>query len=150
MIFDSVAHAAQYRGISPALDAALELLSSADLSALAPGRYEVSDDLYYNVSQPTVRPCAETKWECHRDWIDVQYIPTPGELIAVCPAEDVADWTPYDAAGDCRLSDADADALRLPMDAGVFAVFFPGDAHRPCIARAEERQVRKIVLKVRV
>ncbi len=149
MIYDSIARASQYRGISAALDSALDLLVSTDFSAPAPGRYEISDDLYYTVTELTVRPYEDTKWEHHRDWIDIQYVLTPGELIGTCPVSLVSDWQSYDEAADVAFSDAELPAPRLPMDARVFAVFFPEDAHRPCIAQNGACPVRRIVIKAR-
>lgn len=150
MIYDVIKNVEQYKGISPQLDKALDVLKSTDFAALEPGSYPVNDDVYYNVMEPTVKPWEETKWECHRRYIDIQHALTDGEQIAACPLEDVKGWTAYDEKGDCSVSAEEASCVALPTNGDNFAIFFPGDAHRPCWAVDGAKAVKKVVIKVRV
>lgn len=150
MIYDVIRNIDQYKGISPQLDKALDVLKSTDFAALEPGSYPVNDDVYYNVMEPTVKPWEETKWECHRRYIDIQHALTDGEQIAACPLEDVKGWTAYDEKGDCSVSAEEAPFVVLPTNGDNFAIFFPGDAHRPCWATNGAKAVKKVVIKVRV
>lgn len=150
MIYDAMSHIDQYKGISPQLDTALEVLKKTDFAAKEPGSYPVNDDVYYNVMEPTVKPWEDTKWECHRRYIDIQHALVAGEQIAACPLEDVKTWTEYDENGDCCVSAEETPCVALPTDGDNFAIFFPGDAHRPCWAVDGAKPVKKVVIKVRV
>ena len=72
MIYDRIEYSDRYKGISPQLDAALELLKHTDFSALEPGRDELDGAVYYNIMDCDLLPFSETKWECHRNYIDIQ------------------------------------------------------------------------------
>ena len=85
MIYDVLDHVFWYRGISEQLDEALDILTHVDFESLEPGSYQVNDKEYYNVMQPDLHPWKETAWECHREYIDIQYALEQGEKIAVCP-----------------------------------------------------------------
>ena len=150
MIFDSLNRADTYRGISPQMDKALEVLTSTDFASLEPGRYDVNESVYFNVFTPTVKPYEETVYELHRKYIDIQYILNEGEAIEVCPIEKVGGWSPYDETDDYSITKEDADSTRLVMGPDRFAVLFPQDAHRGGIAVGEKVQVKKVVIKVLV
>ena len=40
------------------------------------------------------------------------------------------------------------EGLSLDCRKGMFAVFFPEDAHQPCVAPAEPAKIRKVVVKI--
>lgn len=146
MIYDVLDHVSWYRGISEQLDEALDILTHVDFESLEPGSYQVNDKVYYNVMQPDLHPWEETAWECHREYLDIQYALEQGEKIAVCPIEKVGGWSEYDKEGDFSISKEDAPFVALPMGEGHFAVLFPGDAHRPCWGTGEKK--KKVVIKV--
>jgi YhcH/YjgK/YiaL family protein len=150
MIYDAMNHVDQYKGISPQLDVALEILKTTDFAALEPGSYPVNDQVYYNVMEPEVRPLENTKWEYHRRYIDIQHALVDGEQIAACPTEDLKEWTPFSEKDDCSVSSEIAPCVALPTNGDNFAIFFPGDAHRPCWAVNGPKKVKKVVIKVLV
>lgn len=86
MIYDRIEYSDRYQGISAQLDAALDLLKNTDFSSLAPGRYELDDMVYYNIMDCDLLPFSETKWECHRKYIDIQYLLEEGSRSACCPS----------------------------------------------------------------
>lgn len=140
MIYDVLDHAFQYRGISARLDEALDILTQVDFASMEPGTYQVNDRVYYNVMHPDLHPWEETAWECHREYIDIQYALEEGEKIAVCPVERVEGWSEYDEEGDFSISREDAPFTALSMGKKYFAVLFPGDAHRPCWGMGEKKK----------
>lgn len=150
MIYDTMARIDQYKGISPRLDTALEVLKKLDFTQLKPGKYPVSEGVYFNVMESQLRPYEQTKWECHRQYIDIQHALEDGEQIAACPLEQVTQWSQYSEEGDSCVSQEDVPCVALPTEIGNFAIFFPGDAHRPCWATAEGKKIKKVVIKVRV
>ena len=151
MIYDAMKYADQYKGISPQLDRALEVLKTTDFAALEPGSYKVDEEVYYNVMNPEVHPWEETGWECHRKYIDIQHVLVEGEKIGVCPLENVENWSEYNEEGDYAIAGGDApETLLLSMTPDKFAVLFPSDAHRPTVAADGVKQVKKVCIKVLV
>ena len=148
MIYDTIGHAGWYRGISPRLDKALEILETVDFSALAPGRYEVEEGVFYNVMELELHSWENTLWEHHKKYLDVQCTLEEGERIVVCPTEKLREWSEYDEEGDGAITKEDASGLVLPMGRKWFAIFFPGDAHRTGWAMEKSKKVKKVVIKV--
>ena len=149
MIYDTLSNAKLYAGISDAMAIAMEVLQTTDFAAVAPGSYQVRDGVFYNVMEPTLRPVEEGSWECHRKYIDVQYVLCDGEQILYCPLDRV-DWGEFNDSGDCALAKLQGSWISLPMHPDTFAVFFPGDAHAPTLALDTVKQVKKVVIKVPV
>lgn len=149
MIYDTLSNAKLYAGISNAMAVAMEVLQTTDFAAVVPGSYQVRDGVYYNVMEPTLKAVEDGGWECHRKYIDVQYVLVEGEQILYCPLEDVQ-WDEYNEVKDCALSKSKVPYVSLPMHPNTFAVFFPGDAHAPTLAIDEVKQVKKVVIKVPV
>lgn len=150
MIYDLIEHSDLYKGITPQLSTALELLKNTDFSALAPGRYELDDAVYYNIMDCDLLPFSETKWECHRKYIDIQYLLEEGEQIGVLPTNQLTGWGEYSQERDICFAGGDAAGVVLPMRRHMFALFFPGDAHRPGWTECEPKSVRKVVIKIPV
>ena len=148
MIYDRLEHIGRYRGLGAHLDRAIDFLTKADV-ALLTGRGEIDGDrVYYMEQNPQLRALQDAKWERHERYIDIQIALTEGEDIYACPMEDVEDWGAFDAQNDCAVSAAGAKGARLTMHSGAFAIFFPHDAHMPCVRAGEAETTRKIVVKV--
>ena len=72
---------------------------------------------------------------------------TGRELCEVAPLAEMQPDTPYDPAKDIAFHHGSGDPLTLRP--GLFAVFFPEDAHMPSLALPTgPTPVRKVVLKV--
>lgn len=149
MIYDKIENAALYLGISPAMDAALRLIQG-PIDRLPTGRGEAEQGVYYNVSDTALRPLSEARWEAHRNYADIQIGFEPGEFIGVLPLDALRRVGEYDPGRDILFASDEALGVQLPLTPGMFAVFFPTDAHRPCIAAQEVKAVRKLVVKVPV
>jgi len=129
------------------LSAALKFLQTADVATLPTGKHVIDgDDVYALVMDYQSKPISEGFLEAHRKYIDVQYVASGVERIGYV---DLAKTVPgeYDEAKD--FLKAEGTASMVVIDAGTFAVFFPHDAHMPCIAVDQPTAVRKVVVKVR-
>ena len=149
MIYDKIENAPRYRGISPALDEALKLIQG-DLDKLPLGRQQAGHGVYYTVSDTPLKPFAETKWEFHKRYIDIQIGFQAGEVIGVLPDGALKQCGAYDAENDICFASDPVPGLPVPLDPGMFLVLFPTDAHRPCIAACDPTISRKLVVKVPV
>ncbi len=148
MIIDTIQNAAVYKNINAGIRTALEYLEATDFSALEPGRYAIDGDrIYASVDAYPTRRRATSGWEAHRRYIDVQYVVSGVEVMGIAPLDHLEVTVPYDNAQDAVRLVGDGDFVTVP--AGTFAVFFPQDAHMPCLAAADAPgPVRKVVVKV--
>ena len=148
MIKDTLNRIDRYRGLSPRLDQAIDFLAAANLAALETGRHVIDGDrIYATASGYQTRPLAEGKWEAHRRYIDIQVIVAGQERIGCAALAGRAVSQPYSAEQDVLFLDV-VQGDELLLSAGDFAVFWPEDAHRPCMAVGQPEPVRKVVVKV--
>lgn len=148
MIYDTLAHAAQYKGLSPNLDKALDFLCSADFAALPDGRQEIDgDNVFANIQSYTTKADNPTP-ENHKQYADVFYLLEGEEEVGVCPLETVGELVMERPDNDIWLHRGDT--VRFPLGGGRFVVLFPGDAHAPSIGPHGPAPARKCVVKVRV
>lgn len=151
MIYDTIDRIAAYRGISSNLDTAIAHVLANDLSALEVGRYEVDGNAVYLMAQvPALKARDATKWEVHRQYIDIQIGLVPGEAIGYAPMSEIDGWQAYQPEKDIQISTVQTIGAVLPLSAGMFALFFPWDAHRPTERIGNAETGKKIVYKVRM
>ena len=145
MIYDSLENLGRYRCLGESFARAVDALQARDLFSLADGRYEIDEKNYFAVSQPALKPREGSRYEAHRLYADIQIALTQGETIDVAPVAALGDWDEYDPQNDIVFTGDTAPCVELPLHRGMFAVFFPWDAHRPCLG---EGTTKKIVVKV--
>lgn len=148
MIFDKTENIALYKGMHSAVDVAIDHILSHDSAA-----YDSSDPVnleggvYYSVADVSLRPREDIRWECHDEYIDLQYIiDGDAETIEYICRGDIEGWEKK-TGGDIYFSSDERQGLPLSIAPGAFALFFPNDAHRPAQGRAGE-QSRKVVYKI--
>jgi len=149
MVCDHITYASEYFNLGQGIRAALEFLRAADLEVLAQGRHAVDGDrVFALVSDYDTRSPAEAFWEAHRQHIDVQFVHSGRERIAV---GDLAafDVDPYDRDRDLVVARGQA-GQSVELGPGGFVILFPHDVHMPGLTAREVARVRKVVVKVRV
>lgn len=149
MIVDSIKNAALYKGNS-LLTEAFKFLNETDLLKLQPGRNEIDGDKLYCVTPKyETKPLSEGKFEVHRKYIDVQYIISGSEMICVRELAGLK-GSGYIIEKDIEKFETAEPYSRLILHEGMFAVFYPHEAHMPCIQIDGPQQVMKVVVKVAV
>ena len=162
MIYDHIKNIGLYKGLSPALDIALDFIASARLP-MDNGTTLLPHGVKAIVSEYTTKERNPKGYEAHLKYADVQFLLAGSEHLRCCPLEFLDPSTDYDEAGDCRfyqvpsvISSAGAagveksPSVALRLGSGYFAVVFPDDAHIPQLAVAEPEGVKKVVVKVPV
>ncbi|MFQ6370633.1 YhcH/YjgK/YiaL family protein [Shewanella sp. YIC-542] len=155
MIIDTLANRALYGAIHPRITSALEYLAATDFNLLETGVYELDGKSLFAVvdDYTTVAP-GTSPFEVHRKYIDVQYIARGEEAFGYLPMpQQQAPCQPYNTERDFENFSYEqnrAKASYIALRRGMFAVFFPEDAHMPCCTLEQESQVRKVVVKVRI
>lgn len=131
---------------------ALDFLEKVKKEGIADGRYEIfGKKVYANVESYETRTFANTRYEAHQNYIDIQYMISGAEEIGVVAVDKLEVEEAYDAERDIAFYKECNEGTRYPITDGEFLVLFPKDAHRPCIATNEQPlQVQKMVIKVAV
>ncbi len=152
MVFDRLEDCARYRPLHPRLGQAFAWLSQLTLDS-SPGRYTLEGEvLYANLDEAQTEPARTRRFESHAQYIDLQLSLAGGELIEWAPAGTLPVAVDFEPGGDIAFHVepivAPASIRLLP---GSFALFFPGEAHRPlCALECGPRPVRKVVVKLKV
>ncbi len=149
MIIDHIKKASCYSGVNPGIRKALDYLAGKDFSTLAPGRYDIEGDrLFALVQRYDTKPREQGVWEAHRRYIDVQFVAGGVESMGYAPIASLTVTQPYAADNDYVLLAGTGDFVTAA--AGTFVIFFPDDAHMPCLACGAPQAVCKVVVKVAV
>ena len=150
MIYDHIKNIGLYKGLSPALDTALDFIAAARLP-MDNGTTLLPHGVKAIVSEYTTKEHNPKGYEAHLKYADVQFLLAGSELLRCCPLEFLTPATDYDEAGDCRFYvDQPGSGVALRLGSGYFAVVFPDDAHIPQLAVGEPDGVKKVVMKVPV
>lgn len=153
MIFGHISTLAKDAPLLPqALVKGLEYLATTDLSALPAGKHEIEgQDIYVSINEYETQPREMRRAEAHADYLDIQYMIAGEELIAYSVLADgnevLADEL---AARDVIFYKTVEPETDLVMTAGMYAVFFPWDVHRPNCKLQQEQKVKKAVVKIRM
>lgn len=148
MIIGKLNNASELYDVHPLFCKAFEYLKQTDLTQLPLGRIDIEgEDLYVSVQEVNGKTKKASVLEAHREYIDIQMPLSVVESygwkeVSTCLQTEKA----YDEANDYMLF-ADRPDRYIEIEPGDFVVFFPKDAHAPCIGKG---MMRKIVVKVRV
>ncbi|OGR18992.1 MAG: hypothetical protein A2X81_17220 [Desulfobacterales bacterium GWB2_56_26] len=148
MIIDALQNSDRYAAMHPGFTKAFAFLRRPDLKDLVAGRHEIDGDrVFAIVAKDAGRSRDSAQLETHEKYIDIQL---------VLAGHDDMGWRPqtmcrvptgaHDPENDIRFF-ADQPLVWQPVGAGMFAIFFPEDAHQPLIG---EGTIHKVVVKVAV
>lgn len=93
-------------------------------------------------------PSEEGQWESHREYVDLQYILSGGEMIEWAPVSDLLPSGSYDEAADVQFYAPAAARVVLPLKDDMFVFLSTRDAHKPIVSDGLNASVRKIVVKI--
>ncbi len=145
MIFDNLSNLKDYNIVS---DEVLEFLCGADVET-AQGKREFAEGVSAGVDVFYTKSAGDL--EAHQKYIDIHMILNDGERIDFCDSHGLRVKTPY--VHDIEFyEDPDAPLGTVYLEPGKFAVFYPGEAHKPQLHYNENasKEVRKIVVKIPV
>ncbi len=149
MIVDSMNNAGKYALACKGIASCCALVSRLVASDAPIGRYEGEDGVYAMVQEYTTRVDTAPRYENHHDYIDIQVIASGEETVLAGSSEGCELLTEYEP--DAEFFAAPDAVQSLTLRPGVFAVFFPGDAHAPGLAYGgTPKAVKKIVGKIPV
>lgn len=149
MIIDKLSNSNLYEFKNPRIRKAIDYLMVNDFSEIKNGKYEIEGNkLYAIVNTYDTKDEKEAYLENHRKYIDIQYVESGTELIGYLPFDGQKVYKEYDEENDYELYDESCSYVKI--EKGMFAVFFPGNLHKPGIKSGNISNVKKIVVKVSV
>jgi YhcH/YjgK/YiaL family protein len=149
MIVDRIEDAEIYKRLSPNLAKAIEFLQTANLSSMKIGKFPIDgDNIIANISEYKTKDEEQTKWEAHRQYIDIQYLISGKELIGYAQLKEMVTIEEYNAEKDVLFLNGDGNYVTI--QGPIFIILFPQDVHRPCIILGKSELVKKLVIKVKV
>lgn len=148
MIIDNLSHAKRYYSMHPHFKEAFSFLSAALLQPFSPGVFELKgSELKAIVEEVNGRSKENAPLEAHRKYIDIQYAFEGQEEMGWSEREQCKTISLfYNPEKDIEFF-ADAPSVFVPVPKGSFVIFFPEDAHAPCVATGT---LKKIVMKIAV
>lgn len=129
---------------------AIEVVTKLDAINLAPGKYPIEgDDLFYIVEDATPRQVENCHPEAHRTYADIQMpVSTTERFGCALPQANIGVVEENFTTGDIGFYAKPANEFFFDVLPGSYAVFLPGELHRPCVLINEAIPFRKIVVKV--
>lgn len=145
MIFDNIKNASTYFNLSHDIKMGLEFILQNDLSKFENDEYEItSDKIKANVQEYQTKQ--QGKFEAHKKYIDIQYMIKGSEKMAISAVSALTPQTEYDTEKDVQFFEGKGDLITVPK--GFFTIFYPQDAHMPCLENKTSELVKKVVIKI--
>ncbi len=149
MILDKLENAELFSCISENLKKGFDFLKNTNLSALEIGKYEIDGkNVFALVSEYDSKAHQDCRLEAHRVYADIQYIVSGREAIGFAPLNGQAVTAEYLPEKDIVFFSGQT--TQMIVEAGMFAVFYPQDVHRPCMQIDGPEKVKKVVVKVKI
>jgi biofilm protein TabA len=146
MILDLLENAHHYSSLNKGFAKAIEFLMRPDLDQLLPEKYEIDGERVYALVQKDIgRKKEDAQLEIHEKYIDIQLVLAGTDQMGWKPTSSCKQPSEdYNKESDIQFFSDEPDAW-FPVKPGVFAIFFPKDAHLPMISSG---QLHKVVIKV--
>ena len=146
MIVDSFDYIACYKGLHPNLDKAIDWLNSHTLDALENGKTIIDgENVFVNVRDADLRDADGAAFEYHRRYADLQIDLIGSEHLGW--ASEGTEQGEFDEENDFGLRTG-PEHCGMTLGGGRFAVFFPGELHKPSCKTPGCDHVRKAVVKI--
>jgi YhcH/YjgK/YiaL family protein len=150
MIYGNIRTLSKDSPYPAAIQRALKYLAETDVAALEFGVHEPDDVFSVQVIDLTTKDKSATKAELHREKLDIHFCLTGEETVycRVAPTDQPVTDDQF-AERDIGFFDAMDEEVEIPLNAGDFVVFFPGEIHRPGCKKGQISHIKKIVVKIR-
>ena len=147
MIYAHLENAENYYGLGDAFKWVISQLSSPDFASRPAGKtVYIPGKVWLSIDEPQTRPAEQVPFEAHREFIDVQMTICGEEIIGCTPLRTVVPVGDYSVEDDIQFFSGEGNFF--DCRSGMFAVFFPDDAHRPGVAPGSPQRIRKVVAKI--
>lgn len=147
MIIDVITNSGRIESLNPRFKAVFDYVKTHDLSTFPVGRIDIAgDDAYLKIEDAKGREVKDAIFERHDEYIDIQMPLVVTESYGWKAKSLLTEVrAPYDETGDFTFYQDRVECV-FSLSPGEFVIFFPEDAHAPCIGNGV---IRKVVAKVR-
>lgn len=131
---------------------ALEYLKSKDFNNIEPGKYEIEgNDLYLSIVDTKTDIVENKKAESHIKYLDIQFSPNGGEVMgfAIDEGNNVITENKLEEKDVLKYSVVKNEKF-IKMNPNDFFVFYPWDIHRPSCTYTEKKDIRKVIVKIKM
>ena len=147
MVIDTLEHLEDYVSSNPLFKDVYDFLKDNDLTSLPEGKHEIKgEQLFVNVTTVKGKEPSDAVLEYHREMIDIQIPLSAPETYGYTPLADLPEAA-FDAENDIAKVPGVPAQSYVTCTPGMFVIFFPQDAHAPCISM--ESELRKVIFKVK-
>ncbi|HAT1683924.1 TPA: YhcH/YjgK/YiaL family protein [Klebsiella oxytoca] len=137
-------------GLHAVLVEALTLAAGEKPQEKTPGRYVLQgDNIFMNVMQFATQSPEQKKAELHEQYIDIQWLLAGEERILFGMQGSARQCEETHSEEDYQLCSEIVDEQTVTLTPGRFAVFMPGEPHKPGCVVDTPGEIRKVVIKVR-
>lgn len=153
MIKDNLQHLAYYNYLNPDIKTGLKYVRDTKFDELEDGRHEIVEGkIYANIQSYETKPESECKFEAHRKYVDIQFMIKGEEKMGTTSIDDFDETEEYNEEKDVvflSLKEEKKENIKvLHVREKEFAIFYPQDAHQPCMMIENPANVRKVVVKI--
>ena len=148
MILDYLSNISHYEQLHPRFKQAFNFLQDKNIINMSLGKHEVDgDNLFIVLDKSQGRKKEDAMLEVHRKYIDIQLIlEGPDEMGWETKLKCVTPSDKYNPKNDIQFF-KDNPANWFTVKTGMFAIFFPDDAHLPLIGNSI---IHKAIAKVAI
>ena len=129
---------------------AIQFIKNLNYADYEKGKHVVNEDFFFLIQEYVAKEADQARYETHNNYVDIQYIVEGEEGMEVAPKNTMEVSVPYNPEKDVEFYVSKEGNCKMVITAGGYAVFYPQDAHKPCIRVKEPVTIKKIVGKVRV
>lgn len=149
MITDKLQNAKFYYSLGERFKTAFEYLENTNLVSLKNGKYEIyGDNIFVSVQDYETKPIEQGRWEAHKKYADIQFLIKGAEQLGYTDISNLQPETGYDEEKDILFLKGNGQFTKASE--GDFLIFFPQDAHMPCISQEKPVYVKKAVVKIKL
>lgn len=149
MICDDIKNLNKYESIDEDIADIIKFLDSFDKSSFTTCRVDINDNLFANIQTYETSTANERQYEVHEEYIDLQFIVSGEERIDYALNKEYKNSYEINKDGDYFLTKDIDSYSSLTMKEDYFAIFFPGEFHKPGCSLNEDSKVSKIVFKIK-
>jgi len=149
MILGRISELTHQTGIAPQLLAIIKQALALHPETLTAGRHEIDGDaIFMNVMTFETAEPQSKRYEQHQEYLDIQLLLSGQERIDFGPKGAAIEPDIYHEDDDYLLCDTVTPCQTLHMQPGMFAIFLPGEPHKPGCISDSSQTISKVVIKV--
>lgn len=150
MIYDTLENIKNYKGISKALDFAIDYIASHDLKEIGLNKESLSNDVRYFGQEYTGKQFDVANYEVHHDFIDIQIVIDGKERMCSIPSNGtLTSTTEFNVEKDVqKFKNENNASCDVMVSSGEFALFMNNEYHMPGVD-VDGKTIKKVVFKVR-